>query len=157
MAAVIQQYGEDEGGGGGSSFCLGSVDPGCVDGNPRCGDSPCDAQATAAARAKAESECNCAGATSNRDYAQCAATVADREAAAGRLPDQCRTEVKRCSTNSTCGRPGWVSCCRTNRRGLTRCRPKRSAVRCHPPHEGSSCFSSKPSCCDACVGTGCAP
>lgn len=156
MAAVIRQYGEDEGGGGGSSFCTAVFDPGCVRDHPRCGESPCDAQAAAATRAKAEAQCDCTNAPGNSYYVRCASTVADQEAAAGRLPAQCRNEIVRCSSNSACGRPGYVSCCRTNKRGMTRCRPKRDAVRCHPPHEGSSCTSPKASCCDACVGTSCA-
>lgn len=155
MAAVIRQYGEDAGGGG-ASFCLGQTVPGCERDNPRCGESPCDAQAVAATRAMAETECDCTGAANNSFYVRCASELADREAAAGRLPDQCRSEVVRCSSSSVCGRPGWISCCRTNARGITRCRPKRSAVRCRAPHHGSACTSPRASCCDACVGTSCA-
>jgi len=156
MAQTINQYGEGPGGGGGSSFCTGAFDPQCVRSNPKCGDSPCDAQAVANARAKADKQCNCSTAASNGAYTSCVSGVADSEASAGNLPAYCKGQVVRCAANSTCGRPGYVTCCRTNARGVTRCRPKRGTKRCRNPHLGTACASTKHSCCDACVGGSCA-
>jgi hypothetical protein len=56
---------------------------------------------------------------------------------------------------STCGKPGYVTCCRTRSSGKTSCSIKRSAARCVAPHGGTVCVGSVPSCCDACGAGGC--
>jgi hypothetical protein len=64
---------------------------------------------------------------------------------------------KRCAARSTCGKPGFVTCCRTSAGGVTRCSTKRDAERCVAPAGGSACVGSVSSCCDACTDGGCAP
>ena len=95
--------------------------------------------------------CDCAGATSHRDYMRCAT-----DAARAALANQgCAGVVKHCASRSTCGKPGYVACCRTSSSGKTSCALKRSADRCVAPKGGSACESSVPSCCDACGAAGC--
>src|SRR5204862_1234719 len=48
------------------------------------------------------------------------------------------------------GRPGFVTCCRTNSNGNTSCSIKSSESACEPPPGGTACVGSVPSCCDAC-------
>lgn len=121
----------------------------------RCGDRPGDATAVTAARAQVASDCSCADATSHRAYVGCAAGVAGYRIGVGTLPRACRAAATRCAVQSTCGRPGWVTCCRT--RGVTtRCGVQRAAARCTPPRGGSACVGSFASCCEACASAGCA-
>jgi len=112
-----------------------------------------DPAAVATTRASAEMACPCAGATSHGAYVRC---VGDVARAAGDLSSECRRAVVACAARSTCARPGFVACCRTNARGQTRCTRKSDATRCRPPSGGQACVGNAPSCCDACVAGGCA-
>src|SRR5215470_1972151 len=78
-----------------------------------CGDNAGDMDAVAAARAAIAMNCPCGLATSHRDYRKCANGVV----ASQNLTSQCARKVKQCAARSTCGRPGYVSCCRTNSLG----------------------------------------
>lgn len=123
----------------------------------RCGDSAGDFEAVAAVRAEVASTCDCDGAETRRDYVRCAREVVKAAVEVGSLPRQCTSTAMRCARKSTCGRkPGFVPCCRTNRRGVTRCAIKSSISRCRPPSGGTACASSfARSCCDACTNGGC--
>jgi plastocyanin len=112
-----------------------------------------DADAVARIRAEIDSRCDCAGASTHRSYVRCAAAVAREAARAGTLPRACKGKVKTCAATSTCGRPGFVTCCRTIA-GVQTCSVKRSAV-CRAPRRGTACISDRPSCCDACGGATC--
>ena len=125
-----------------------------------CGDNPGDAEAVAAARAQVAADCDCAGAPSHGAYVSCAAGVANERANAEPplLPRYCKGAVKKCAARSTCGKPGFVTCCRTSSAGKTKCSTKRDAAHCVAPAGGAACagdltFSS---CCDACTDGGCA-
>lgn len=122
----------------------------------RCGDDPGDAAAVAAARAEVDATCDCAGSETHGAYVGCAAGVANARAEANLLPRNCKGRVKRCAARSTCGKPGFVTCCRTNARGKTRCSTKASTTMCVAPPGGSACVGSATSCCDACSEGGCA-
>jgi hypothetical protein len=122
----------------------------------RCGDGPGDDAAVAAARADIAASCGCSTATSRADFLDCARGVALARVAQGTLPATCRSTVLRCASHSTCGRPGAVTCCRTNAQGKTRCSVARDASRCRAPQGGSACVGAFSSCCDACTATGCA-
>src|SRR5437867_12999985 len=117
-----------------------------------------------AARAAADQACNAAGtgcttAASHGQYVSCVAHQANMLAESGSLPTQCKGAVKKCAARSTCGKPGFVTCCRTRSSGTTKCSTKSSAPGCtdHAPAGGSACVGNHPSCCDACTDTGCAP
>jgi len=116
-----------------------------------------DPQAVAALRAQIDDACDCAGAPSHRAYVRCARGVIRGAARAGALPAACRSTLRRCAGSSTCGRSGFVACCRTSARGVQRCSIKPSALGCKRPRGGSVCVSDQPSCCDACGGPTCPP
>lgn len=121
----------------------------------RCGDEPGDAAAVAAAREVVDTTCDCAGAENHGTYVSCAADVANTRARDGLLPNSCKGVIKRCAAKSTCGKPGFVTCCRTGASGKTKCSTKSDAERCNPPAGGSACVGSFTSCCDACEAGGC--
>jgi hypothetical protein len=123
-----------------------------------CGDNPGDDAAVAAARAQVATDCSCAGSPTHGAYVACAATVARDRAQSDPplLPKNCRGAVVKCAAKSTCGKPGFVTCCRTSSKGTTKCSTKSDAALCKVPKNGSACVSSLSSCCDACTETGCA-
>ncbi|HEY8516516.1 MAG TPA: hypothetical protein VIS07_13475 [Candidatus Binatia bacterium] len=124
----------------------------------RCGDLPGDDAAVAATRAAIEASCGCPTTAGSRStYLRCAREVVKANVAQGTLPTSCRSSVMRCVNKSSCGRPGAVSCCRTNRQGKTTCTIVGNASRCKAPSGGSACVGQYASCCDACTATGCAP
>ena len=110
-----------------------------------------DLAAVCAARDKAEIQCPCAAATNHGFYVRCVRGVAKAEADALRLPRECKASVVRCASRSTCGRPGFVTCCRLDNLGQPHCSVKRSAANCKPP----ATIGTKPSCCDACASNNC--
>lgn len=129
-----------------------------VDAQARCGDLPGDNAAVAATRAAIQSSCGCPTTGGTRStYLACAREVVRQRVATAALPSSCRSTVMRCTNKSTCGRPGAVSCCRTNRNGVTSCSIVGSAARCKAPSGGSACVGQYASCCDACTATGCRP
>jgi hypothetical protein len=128
------------------------------DAQARCGDAPGDAAALAAARAAVQTSCGCPTTAGSRaGFLSCARGVAANRVAAGLLPGSCRASVMKCANKSTCGKPGALSCCRTNRFGQTSCSIVGNAARCKAPVGGSACVGQFSSCCDACTATGCRP
>ena len=103
-----------------------------------------DIAAVCATRDKAEIQCPCAAATNHGQYVRCVAGVAKGEVDALRLPRPCKSSVVRCAARSTCGKPGFVTCCRTDSVGKIHCSIRRDATRCKPP----ATIGAKPSCCD---------
>lgn len=104
------------------------------------------------ARAAVAAACDCARVATHDIYLRCAIDVAN-----GALVNKaCAGAVKRCESKSTCGKSGFVACCRTRKSGTTSCTRKRSADRCVAPRGGGACVGSFPSCCDACTSSGCA-
>jgi hypothetical protein len=122
----------------------------------KCGDNIGDDAAVAATRAQVEAQCPCASATNHGDYVKCAKGVVNAAVANDTLPTQCKGEVRRCAAKSTCGRPGAVTCCRTNAKGVTKCTIKKDAAKCRAPRNGSACIGLMSSCCGACLASGCA-
>ena len=120
-----------------------------------CGDDPGDAQEVADARAQVAGDCDCRG-TTHATYVRCAAHIANDRVAVEQLRPQCRKALKRCAARSTCGRPGAITCCRTDARGRTRCTIKRDQSACHSSPGGAACTGPLP-CCPACAESGCAP
>src|SRR5689334_5468968 len=101
-------------------------------------------------RATVEGTCGCLAATSHGAYVHCVA-----HAAKGLLHNRkCLGAVVRCAARSTCGRTGFVTCCRTSASGKTSCSIKHG--HCKAPKHGSACVGTASSCCDACGGGGCA-
>src|SRR5262245_22539917 len=115
-----------------------------------CDPSGVDAAAIAAARAEIDTTCHCAGAGTHGVYTSCAADLVAARIGARTLNPKCGGHVKRCAARSTCGRPGAVTCCRTNRKGKQTCAVKRDATQCKPPRGGTAAVGTAASCCDAC-------
>src|SRR4029077_5702619 len=103
-----------------------------------------------------DSQCSCLTATKHGAYVRCAAKVAKAAVKTGAFPKACQRAAKVCAAKSTCGRPGFVTCCRTTAKGVTKCSIRRNAAACKPPKGGRACAGQRPSCCDACTGGGCA-
>ncbi len=124
-------------------------------GYAKCGDNPGDAAAVAAARQAVEDECNCAGAPNHGQYVKCAAGVANARAKAdpSLLPTSCKGQVKKCAAKSTCGKPGFVTCCVT-KNSATKCKLKKSETACT---DKGGLVGACTSCCDACPAPGSGP
>ena len=123
---------------------------------PQGGGGACkDSAAVASTRAQVAAQCVCADAPNHATYVKCAGAVAKMAVKAGTLPKACKGAVKRCAAKSTCGKSGFVTCCRTNaHRGQT-CSIKRRAAACKAPKGGTACVGDVSSCCDACGGATC--
>ncbi len=112
-----------------------------------------DAQAAAAIEAMVEAQCHCSTASNHGKFVRCAKHVAKGAAA---LSKSCKRAVANCAGRSTCGKPGFVTCCRTTAKGKTTCSTKSDAAHCKATRHGTACVGKRPSCCDACVSGGCA-
>src|SRR5213593_4149700 len=64
------------------------------------------------ARAAVDANCTCDDAVRHGDYVSCAVDQANTTL----VNKSCARFVKRCAAHSTCGKPGFVTCCRTNQR-----------------------------------------
>ena len=97
----------------------------------------------------------CATAKNHGQYVSC---IAHQAKADTTLPNECRGAVVKCAAKSTCGKSGFVTCCRTKADGTTKCSTKKGASACTAPKGGHACVGlpTHPSCCDACTATGCA-
>ncbi len=115
-----------------------------------------DAAAAAAIEASIEAQCHCHEATNHGAYVRCAAKVAKAAVKAGTLPRHCQGAVKSCASLSTCGKVGFITCCRTSAKGKTTCSLKSDAAHCTPTKHGVACVGVRPSCCNACTSSGCA-
>src|SRR5262249_16976108 len=118
----------------------------------KCDPTGADAADVAAARAAVAANCDCAGAANHGTFVSCAADQAGKTLA----NNSCKGVVVKCAARSTCGKPGFVTCCRTKASGVTKCSTKSSADRCKPQKGGTSCVGTFASCCDACTSSGCA-
>jgi len=111
-----------------------------------------DASDIAAARAAVAANCDCAAAATHGAYVSCAA----HQATLTLVDKSCARFVERCASKSTCGKPGFVTCCRTSKSGTTSCSLKSSAEKCRAPKGGGACTGVFASCRDACASGGCA-
>src|SRR5262249_12427083 len=75
----------------------------------KCAPTGADAADVAAARAAVEANCDCAGSSTHGAFVDCAAD----QAKATLTNPSCKGEVVKCAAHSTCGKPGFVTCCRT--------------------------------------------
>ena len=114
-----------------------------------------DAAAVAATRAQVAATCDCSTAASHGAYVRCATHVIKAAVKAGSLAKACRASVRGCAAKSTCGKAGFVTCCRTTATGRQTCSIKRTGSACKAPKGGSACVGDQPSCCDACGGAAC--
>ena len=103
-------------------------------------------------RQAAEVQCACGALTRHRSYMSCVLRVAHEAVVSGALSPRCKAAVMSCAQRSVCGKPDYVTCCRTTPEGTTTCAIRRSVRVClaHPPKGGHSYLSPFSSVCDAC-------
>lgn len=109
-----------------------------------------DKSDVANARASVAAHCDC-GALGHGAYVSRAAQQANLVL----VNKSCVGAVKRCASKSTCGRPGFVTCCRTTSTGRTSCAIKSGTTKCTAHRGRQACVGAVPSCCDACSQGGC--
>jgi hypothetical protein len=109
-----------------------------------------DEQDVLEARAEITATCDCPGAATHGEYVRCARGIVTARVGDGRLFRGCKQTVMDCAATSVCGRPGAVTCLRTDARGSGRCSIKSDGSRCVPPNGGTACVGSGESCCDGC-------
>ena len=105
----------------------------------------------ATARAAVAAHCDCTTLI-HRAFVSCGA----QQASLVLMNKSCASAVKHCASKSICGKPGSVTCCRTNAQGRTSCTIKSTATKCTAPKGGRACTGNFASCCDACTQGGCA-
>src|SRR5437667_103579 len=108
-----------------------------------------------AAAAAVRAECDCASANNHGAYVSCVAHATNAAVKDGTLPEDCASTVMNCASNSTCGKPGFVTCCETDASGTTKCNVVNGPDACTAPKGGSACVGTQPSCCDACSSGEC--
>ncbi len=122
-----------------------------------------DGSKTLAARQQVATDCTCdAGnppTVNHGQYVSCAAGVANTRsgldpADPNFLPKTCKGAVKKCAAHSTCGKPGFATCCVTNPHGVTSCKIKKDAASCTAKNGTPGTCAS---CCDACPAPGSGP
>src|SRR5262249_18805544 len=99
----------------------------------------------AAAQADIAANCNCVGATTHGEYVSCASDHARTTL----VNQSCRGKVVSCAARSTCGKPGFVVCCRKKSDGTLKCSTKLDCTHCVAPDGGDACCSTETSCCGA--------
>jgi len=136
----------------------GLVIAGLILGIARLGFASCaDDDPTGSKRAQARSDiamsCDCAAATNHGEYVSCVAQHANTEVMNNVLPKSCKGAVRKCAARSTCGKPGFVTCCLANQsgHGHSKCAIRKDAASCMAK---GGCPGSFSSCCDACAADG---
>src|SRR5437762_5895504 len=116
----------------------------------------CDPSVLANARAQIAMECDCASASNHGEYVSCVTHATNDAVKAGTLSSDCVDAIMNCASNSTCGKPGFVTCCRTDAGGITSCSVVNKASNCTAPQGGTAQVGTQSSCCDAnaCAGGG---
>src|SRR5438552_14014150 len=114
----------------------------------------CDPSVLANARAQIAMECDCASASNHGEYVSCVTHATNDAVKAGTLSSDCVDAIMNCASNSTCGKPGFVTCCRTDAGGITSCSVVNKASNCTAPQRGTAQVGTQSSCCDACAGGG---
>ena len=115
------------------------------------GGCPCalDAPAVADLRADILAACECDTVSSRGAFVRCARAKLVAIAPELLLPP-CRHTALKCLARSVCGKPGAVTCCRTDAHGRQRCTIKPDAARCKAPAGGAASLGVSETCCDAC-------
>jgi hypothetical protein len=108
--------------------------------------SEADSADIAAAREAVAAACDCSAASTHGAYVSCAAQAANETL----VNRSCAKYVKKCAARSTCGKPGFVTCCITSEKG-TKCKTQKSELHCT---DKGGVVSGCSSCCDACPAPG---
>jgi hypothetical protein len=100
-------------------------------------------------RADILAACQCSTASSHGAFVRCARAQLALLAGESTFPG-CRKSALKCLARSVCGKPGAVTCCRTDVRGAQKCVVKSDAGHCTAPKGGSATLGVSENCCDAC-------
>ena len=120
----------------------------------KCGDAAGDEDAVKSARSQVATDCNCANPQPNGthgDFVKCAADITKTRSSLDPmdpnfLPKQCKGIVKKCAAKSTCGKPGFVTCCFTTTKG-PKCKTQKDATTCANKGGTATVDPSNTSCC----------
>ena len=123
----------------------------------KCGDEPADADQVARTRTLTGRQCDgdeqgCMSAATHRQYVGCIKRYVKAAIEGGSLRKACRRAVVGAAAQSTCVRPGAVTCCLPARRGGTRCAVQEDGATCRGK---GGCVRNAISCADACAPNGC--
>jgi len=125
-----------------------------------------DPAAAAMVRAQIATSCPCTSATNHGQHVSCVNHQLHQAMKSGALPKNCHGAVTRCAARSTCGKPGFVTCCFATPGtcvnglcpdGTTACSaavPCPAVIKCHIKSSAAACSmdGGSPgtgSCCDA--------
>src|SRR5439155_10372114 len=114
----------------------------------------CDPSVLANARSQIAREFDWANAINYGEYVSCVTHATNDAVKAGTLSSDCVDAIMNCASNSTCGKPGFVTCCRTDAGGITSCSVVNKASSCTAPQGGTAQVGTQSSCCDGCGGGG---
>jgi hypothetical protein len=92
--------------------------------------------------------CPCETATNHGQFVSCAGRVLLSAMKGGTLPRECQHLARRGVAKSSCGKPGFVTCCRTGVSAAAGCTVKRDAATCVA---AGGCVGSSSTCMDACA------
>ncbi len=81
---------------------------------------PCDLATLATAQLALAEACPCDTAVNHGQHVSCTARWLVQSLRDGTLPRSCRRSLRRAAVHSTCGKPNFVTCCRSGAAG-TRC------------------------------------
>jgi hypothetical protein len=121
----------------------GSNDPGKDPGRKTC-----DPAELAAVHDAVMMACPCDTATSHGQFVSCAGRVLRDAAKGGTLSRPCRQLARRGVAKSSCGKPGFVTCCRSRGSAAAKCSVKRDPASCVA---AGGCVGSTATCLDACA------
>jgi hypothetical protein len=107
----------------------------------------CEATALATAMQAVAAVCPCDTAANHGQYVSCAVGVIRQQLKSAALSWDCRRPVLSAVVHSTCGKPNFVTCCRTRGQAST-CSIRRTAAGCVAT---GGCVGATTSCMDACT------
>ena len=107
----------------------------------------CDDAAIAAAQALVMAACPCDMASTHGQFVSCAARVVNEKIQDGTIGRDCRRTLRRGAAHSTCGKLGFVTCCRA-RGPVAACGIRHDRTTCET---SGGCVGATASCMDACV------
>jgi len=108
-----------------------------------------DPESVEALRVELQARCGCGSERGHRRYKRCVSGELREAKRSGELTRSCARAIRRCESQSTCGRPEAVVCCSEGKAG-PKGRVKRHAGRCR---RGTAC-GAQSSACDACSSDG---
>ena len=108
----------------------------------------CDPAELTAIHDSVMGSCPCDTAVNHGQFVSCASRVVFNAIKGGTLSRECRHAVRRGVAKSSCGRPGFVTCCRSGVPAGAACTVKHDAAGCAA---AGGCVGATSTCVDACA------